>query len=202
MKRDPMDSEDYDPTIEGINQGFCVMAPTWMSSLRWSLGSFSKVNGGNVRYVGYPSASGGGLSARAELSIGISSFSTHQEEAWDFIKSLLSTDIMVDLARGAGNPVNREALDILNQEDIDYYNEMKNEHGDDPYLMTMCPIDAESAKEYVEYLEHVTMKTATYPTILSVVEEEAAAYFAGQKSAEDVAKIIQDRVMTILQEAQ
>ena len=51
-------------------------------------------------------------------------------------------------------------------------------------------------------IEHIDRKIADYPAILSVVKEEAAAYFAGQKSVDDVAALIQNRVMVILQESQ
>lgn len=197
-----LDDMKHDPYMNAITQDISEMTPFHLSGLRWSLGYTSDVNNGNVDYIGLPSSSGTGMSAYANMSIGISSFSSHQEEAWDFIKSLLGTDIMVELARTSGNPANREAVDILSQEDIDFYNEMKNKYPDDPLMWQTRPIDADSAKEYAEILDHVTMKTATYPTIIAIVEEEAASYFAGQKTADDVAKIIQDRVTTVLQEAQ
>ena len=38
--------------------------------------------------------------------------------------------------------------------------------------------------------------------IYGIVQEEAAAYFADQKSAENVAAIIQNRVQTIMDERQ
>ena len=37
-------------------------------------------------------------------------------------------------------------------------------------------------------------------TITNIINEEAAAYFSGQKSAEDVAKIIQSRMQVYLSE--
>ena len=55
---------------------------------------------------------------------------------------------------------------------------------------------------FIDQIEHIDRKIATYPAILTVVKEEAAAYFAGQKSADDVAAVIQNRVMLILQESQ
>ena len=136
------------------------------------------------------------------MSIGISSFSKHPDEAWDFIRSLLETDIMVELSHGGNNPVNREAEDILCQNEIDFFNEMKEKYPNDPLMWHSLPIDASSAAEYIDLLNHISTKSGTYPTILNIVKEEAAAYFAGSKSAEDVVKIIQDRVTTVLQESQ
>ena len=51
------------------------------------------------------------------------------------------------------------------------------------------------------YIIENTENTMSYDSsILNIITEETSAFFAGQKSAADTAKIIQDRVRTYVSE--
>ena len=53
----------------------------------------------------------------------------------------------------------------------------------------------------VMYIIENTENTMSYDSsILNIITEETSAFFAGQKSAADTAKIIQDRVRTYVSE--
>ena len=52
----------------------------------------------------------------------------------------------------------------------------------------------------ISLIEQVTNVYQYDPQVAAIVEEEAAAYFAGQRSADDVCKNIQNRVQNLVQE--
>ena len=66
-------------------------------------------------------------------------------------------------------------------------------------------IDQISSEEVAELKDFIISveKTGTYhDDIVSIIAEEAAPFFEGQKSAEDVVKIIQSRASVYLKEKQ
>ena len=73
---------------------------------------------------------------------------------------------------------------------------------DDPATASKYSIEDSDIAMYIGQIEHIDRKIANYPAIMEVVKEESAAYFAGQKSVDDVCAIIQNRVELILQESQ
>jgi multiple sugar transport system substrate-binding protein len=58
----------------------------------------------------------------------------------------------------------------------------------------------EDADQFLAMVESISTIAGADGEILSIVQEETPAYFKGLKSAEDVAKIIQDRVKTLVNE--
>jgi hypothetical protein len=84
--------------------------------------------------------------------------------------------------------------------DIDNYH-ARAVQSPDPKTHGSAPLDEEKAKTWITMIENVHTKYVSYPDILSVINEEASAYFAGQKNAKDVAATIQNRVALIIAES-
>ena len=124
------------------------------------------------------------------------------EEAWDFVMYLREKDSLVDLGGSYGIPVSREALDEKTKTQVAALEKQNQETPDDPALGPKDSIEDSDINTYFALVEHIDRKIANYPAIMNVVKEEAAAYFADQRSVDDVASIIQNRVMLILQESQ
>lgn len=59
---------------------------------------------------------------------------------------------------------------------------------------------AEEAAEFTEFLMSVSMVNEYNQSMIEIVTEEAAAYFEGQKSAQDVAGVIQSRMRIYISE--
>ena len=163
---------------------------------------YKRLNYGRVSYTGFPSVSGSGFGAVANMSVGISAFSKHQDEAWDFVTYLLEKDSLVKLGGRYGIPVSREALDEKTKTQVAALEKQNQETPDDPALGPKDSIEDSDINTYIALVEHIDRKIANYPAIMNVVKEESAAYFAGQKSVDDVCAIIQNRVELILQESQ
>ena len=58
----------------------------------------------------------------------------------------------------------------------------------------------EQLDEFVAFIESVDKKTYYNEAVMNIINEEAAAFFEGQKSAADVAGIIQSRVQIYVNE--
>ena len=195
------DDYETDPALDGLSAKSWVMLPYLLDGAD-NVARYKRVNYGRLSFMGFPSVSGSGFGAMANMSVGISSFSEHKEEAWDFVMYLLEKDSLVDLGGSYGIPVKKDALDEKTQKQVEMIDKQNQETPDDPALGPKDSIEDSDINTYIALVEHIDRKIANYPAIMNVVKEEAAAYFADQRSVDDVASIIQNRVMLILQESQ
>ena len=156
--------------------------------------SYADVFGREYPVYGYPTLSGQTYEVVAcSDSCAIYSGSDQKEGAWTFIESLLweSNQKYSGIAQ-PGFPIRSSILKELAEESK---GEVLNANGE---MLTMT--DAE-----IRILEDILYNGKLCngmldPDIRSIVVEEAAFYFNGDKSAWDVAHIIQSRVKLILQE--
>ena len=195
------DDYETDPALDGLSAKSWVMLPYLLDGAD-NVARYKRVNYGRLSFMGFPSVSGSGFGAMANMSVGISSFSEHKEEAWDFVMYLLEKDSLVDLGGSYGIPVSREALDEKTKTQVAALEKQNQETPDDPALGPKDSIEDSDINTYFALVEHIDRKIANYPAIMNVVKEEAAAYFADQRSVDDVCAIIQNRVKLILQESQ
>ncbi|MBV6713403.1 ABC transporter substrate-binding protein [Paenibacillus chitinolyticus] len=130
-------------------------------------------------------------------TLGINENSAVKTEAWAFIKFMLSDDIQ-DVKGLGGFPLNKDVygrqLDQMLKN-----GKVKIEDGpEEGGTVDVNPADIEYQKQLISGLSH------PIPTNTSMVEDalliESKSFFAGQKSAEEAAKEIQDRVNAYLNE--
>jgi ABC-type glycerol-3-phosphate transport system substrate-binding protein len=154
--------------------------------------------GDDLTYLGrYPGTEGSGNVIMPSGLMAISSSCEHKDVAWAFISSLLTEDIQT-----AGNshswlfPTNaaamrnkaREAME--SEMNVTLYGEIIKMPA-----MTQADIDAVYA-----LLATVDGRTKGDETLAAIVSEEAAPYFAGAKTAEESARLIQSRATLYVNE--
>jgi hypothetical protein len=61
-------------------------------------------------------------------------------------------------------------------------------------------ITDEALSEYMKILESIRLVSSSDPDVLAIVMEEAAGYFADQRSLDEVCRTISNRAKTIVQE--
>ncbi|GGG52126.1 ABC transporter substrate-binding protein [Paenibacillus radicis (ex Gao et al. 2016)] len=152
-------------------------------------------------YYEKPSASGqkDGAPFKPAYSLGINSKSDVQQEAWAFVKFLLSDEMQAS-PNLMGLPMNKGATSNKLKEVL-----QKIETGT---LETMIPAnmlpDGETVKKRIEAVEKQISKADYRRTsdmkVLMIAMEEFKSFMSGQKSAEEVSKLIQNRVKTYLNE--
>lgn len=67
-------------------------------------------------------------------------------------------------------------------------------------MMFYYAMTQEQYDRFMDFINHITRVTERDETLVSIVNEEAGAFFADQKSAEETAKLIQTRVQLYLNE--
>ncbi|MBR5973994.1 MAG: extracellular solute-binding protein [Clostridiales bacterium] len=194
-----------DPFPLMLQDGICALTPINLRNL-WTLAEPYTVCNGQALRIGWPTVKGYGFAADARSSVAISAFSTAKDEAWDFIRYLMSTEVQMSTSSEesvALISVLREREETSLQKELE--NTLKRfesngETADRNHLMAAYNQDL--IDEFISLVERVSTKVRRNPTIMEIVREEVPAYFDGSKSAEDVSKIIQSRASTVMAESQ
>lgn len=143
---------------------------------------------------GYPTLSGQayGINVCTD-SCAIYTGSKHKDGAWEFIESLLWESNQK--YSGMVNPGFPVRSSLLKEMEIEAKNEQYRINGE---VLTITENEISILEDiiYNEELRPVMIDS----DIWSVIQEETASYFAGDKSAEETAHIIQSRVQIILAE--
>ena len=135
--------------------------------------------------IGYPGA-GGPATIIFYDELSIFSGAQHPEAAWRFMKLFFTYDVQKTMGRAFTSSVRLDAFLDRDRELLD-----NGSYADIPL----------SAVEEVEQmvLDARSLRISDNP-VIDIVLEEAEAFFAGDKSAQDTARIIQGRVMIYLSE--
>ncbi|MNY39868.1 Bacterial extracellular solute-binding protein [compost metagenome] len=160
---------------------------------------------GKGGYYNLPSESEAkGTQFTSSLPLAINSKSANKKEAWEFVKYLLS-DEMQSARELTGIAVNKTGA----KAQIDFLRTLGTGGeggGKSMKLMingksaTVQPATEQDVAAMEKILNNISVYAESDLKITNIVAEETAPFFQGQKSAEEVAKVIQNKVNTYLQE--
>ena len=171
--------------------------------------------GGDYVFVGFPrdageaDESGNGALIRGENLMALSAVSENPQGAWDFARYYLTDAYQRGLESSL--PVNRELFEEWAQEETrrSFYtdeNGEKVEYDDIIYQngeeTVVPPLSQEQLGELIAYVESATKTPYEDDNVLNIIREEMGSFYAGDKTAEAVAAIIQNRVQVYVQENQ
>ncbi len=156
--------------------------------------------GGKVTAKGFP-LSGGGLVIDASEIFAITSGAKEPQGAWEFVKTFYSEEYQDSFAdvHSYSFPVRVSSLEKQAECFLNSNSVVSMSIGGNSY-----EIGANTEKDNARIMDIITSanKAAAYdPNIDAIVSEEAGAFFAGGRSAEETAEIIQNRVSTYLAES-
>lgn len=189
---------------QGIAEGEILMSIGVISSVA-DYQLQSKLYGGELTFIGYPTASGSGTAIGYRGSqLAISNYSDEKEAAWEFVKYYVQNGY-----DGQGFPILKdrfdEAMEKAQQKDMGTedgvtYELPKGYFSDgNQYFEVFCatPYDVEAIRNLVAAADN----RYKYNTdVLAIINEEAGAYFTDRKPVDEVAEIIQNRVKLYLDE--
>lgn len=165
------------------------------------LGDFSRsmaMAGKDYECVGYPTVGASGSLVICSRLTAVNAGTQHYETAVDFLNYLLSEEVQHQ--RGTST-VRRDVLTANVVEHPSFADTPVFMLGEHEYIALEGKPDGTSyLQEYVELLDTGTPVTRWSDEIDRIVLEEAGAFFAGDKSAKDAAKLIQNRVQLYLDE--
>ena len=206
---------EYDPNapseIEKIRSGkLLLLAESITSVSQYQMYEYEF--GEPVNFIGYPTFGKSGLTlVPNSTTVAMHASSKNKEGVWEFIRFNLTEKRQENMwTANAGFPILKSALDkVLAEamEDEYYEDEDGNKKLTSKSTWTTGDFTVEvyaATKEQVDRIREM-IDTAQPGKIMEeklydIIREEAQAYFDGQKSAEDVAALIQNRVQTYLDE--
>ena len=171
----------------------------------------------NVSFIGYPSSTGtpGSVFSMTESGIGMSAKCADKQVAWEFLRMFLTEEYQssvdsLPIHRGAFEEKLQEAMTpdykkdangnrILNA-DGEYEMWPKITYYDGNKEVNIYSVSEEQAQQLRNMVESIDRCQSSDESITQIVLEQSAAFFAGQKSAEEVAKLIQSKASIYINE--
>lgn len=172
-------------------------------SLIYTFGQFGTTD---VTFKGFPSENGIGAAINAYTRYAISAQSPNKEGAWEFMRYYYTDEYQESMYE---MPINKDIWmeKAMKATEKPYW---ENENGEKEYYdyttwlggeeIILEPFTEEKVKEIFDYVSSVTMTYSYDQDLLDIINEEAAPFFEGQKTVDEVAKIIQGRIQIYVDE--
>ena len=211
---------DVDDSYYRVSHGLQMVAPMGMGDFEaYDLRIYNKLFGGHATFIGFPTEYGVGnvMMDIDSASFALSSKCADKDAAWQFLRQFFTEDYQSN-GYSWGFPTNRNAFDAqLKQamepqyqtdESGNYVLDEKGQrieieygsYGWGDYEVPGGPLTQAEADQIVALVESCTKVMNMDDTIFEIVQEGAAPYFEGQRSAEEVAKQIQSKAMIYVNE--
>lgn len=210
------DKMDYDESYwqdreTALREGRALLSMTTLNRFA-SIREIEQANfGAPVTFKGYPGAAGNGSSLSCDIEVAITSKAANPDGAWEFVKYFLSEEYQDDYANQNAYmfPVRKSSLEKQAQsaKERPYW---EDENGEKQYYDntwyiggTEIKVGVNTDEDNQRVLDIINSTTAISrydSNISNIITEETPAFFEGQKSAQEVAKIIQNRVSNYIAE--
>ena len=206
------DNSEENDTMARLSSGRQMLVQTSMYSIQDIFyNNYAQYLGGKVTYVGFPTLNGtGNMLGMTDGGYGMSSKSEYKDVIWQFMREFFTEDYQKSMYslpsnKNAFESMAKDAATVTYMKDAEG-NELLDDDGEKIPVAKFSLYNQETG-EYEEYyamtdeqiaqvreLVNTTTKVADYnSSIFDIVSEQVSAYFEGQKSAEDVAKLIQSK---------
>ena len=183
--------EDYWRNYEAqFREGRTLLAGMPVSSFEGIDYYVNGIFGEEVSYIGFPVESGSGSCIKAEECYAISAHSDHIEGAWEFLRYYLTDDYQSGLRQGL--PV-QEKFFLESSGSA-----LSGSQSPDSGSAASEPMTEKQLEKLLTFLLSVNRRYYENEEITDIMSEETEAFFAGDKTAEETAKIIQNRVQLYL----
>ena len=211
---DDIDWENgYESLPTGIRNNKILFADLYSMSME-EVELYSEMFQEDISFIGYPNDQGTGLAATIGTDIGIYAKSANADGAWEFVKTFLTEEYISGGKNGymyySGFPLRKDALENeikKNSTTVAYTDKFGNEiqpldssWGYDDIEVKIKPLTDAQVQMLRDVIASVDHMYGYNDEISTIITEESGAYFSGQKSAKEVADIIQNRVSTYVNE--
>ena len=194
-------SGDGDLTMEKIMEGMLAVWVSRMDSL-YTISYWNFMSPGGAELLGFPGKEKKGMAVHPETSMGIVASSKSKGLAWDFIKAFMEYDVP-SYQNPYGNSLRIAGFEQESHEIMKDRNAFRESYIDRPEIgkyMGATEVTEEDLKVTRALIENASFSTGGDPAIFDIICEEAAAYFAGDRSLDDVLKNIQNRASIVVKE--
>ena len=166
--------------------------------------------GDDICFKGYPTSSGSGTYASVSGGLAITSTCADKEGAWSFVRQVFTEDYADDHWI-FGFPINRAAYDKALKAAMtpQYYTDPETGEqvemsmggmGYDDFSVDFYATTQEEADQLAALIENASAAGSYDENIMAIITEECDGLFSGQRTAEQVADVIQNRAGTYIAE--
>ena len=189
----------YVEEYELIAQGRQIMADVNLNNFD-TIQRYRAMFGGEIVFKGFPTASGNGNSLSVWSGLSITTRSPNQEGAWEFVRSIITTDWQRENVSTWNFPTNRIIFDERARE------AMEEQEGSHIWMWSpdveveMKPV-TQAEVDLVLMIIDTAFGIASYDeNLMNIIRENSEDFFNGRTSAQDAARIIQSRVSRLISE--
>ncbi len=160
-----------------------------------------------ITYVGFPGSAGNGAVAMMSSGIAMSSTCKDKDGAWQFMRRVLTPEFQENIY---GLPTNKAVFDekVKEATTVQYYEDENGEKVPQPMftmyvgdeLVGFTSVPQELMDKVLELIDTTDTVFSMDQSLLNILDEQCAPFFAGQKTAEETASAIQSRMKIYINE--
>lgn len=161
----------------------------------------------DISFIGFPTDGGQGSAIGIDSGFSISAKSKNKDGAWEFVRHFFTEEYQSTIDYEL--PLSVNAYDALIEKAKQrpfYYDENNNkvEYDETYYIgdveVIIKPSTDKDIEEVMTFIKSVDSIYRVDEDLMNIIREEAEAFYAGKKSAEEVSKIIQSRASIYVSE--
>jgi ABC-type glycerol-3-phosphate transport system substrate-binding protein len=198
--------EDYNET--SYREGKSLFYTTYINNFRVYRRTIDGTFGEETQMVGYPNEMGINCSVIIpSLRLCVSSKTKHADVCWDFLRRLYMPDYQeisqyeLPILKSSFDKMAADSMEKMHYTDSDG----KEIYEDDIYWVgdqkvIVQPLAQQDVDYMNEFIGSLTNAYNANNSVYNIITEEVAPFFSGQKTAKEVANIIQSRVSIYVNE--
>lgn len=184
-----------------------ILANCYINDFRNLIYTINGSFGEEISFVGFPNASGQGSVVSTDTSYALAAGSANLDAAWDFMRYYLTDEYQSELSYPL--PIVKKYFDenALLATKKPTYEDENGKEVESEYTwwindeeMILEPLTMEQLDMIKSHIASVTKRTYYNDYVLNIINEEMEAFYQGQKSASDVASVIQSRAKIYVNE--
>ncbi|MCL2052812.1 MAG: extracellular solute-binding protein [Lachnospiraceae bacterium] len=191
-------------THEGLTTGKYLLMDQWVNNLT-SLQMIDALFDGEAKFIGYPTETGSGFMLSPYGAVGISAKSNYTDGAFEFIKYMMSDAFQIDADNGRYTiPIKKSALDEVIRVATAPVSESQNYVStwgyDDLMIEILQSRNIDFKDQFLDLISRADGLRFYDEQMYNIINEETESFFAGAKTAMEVAQIIQNRIQVYVNE--
>ena len=207
---------EWEDDTERIASGRQMLMNVWLSDFE-SYQMYEAIFGGEATFIGFPTSEGtGNMMSFDDAGYAICAKSKNKDAAWQFLRTLMTADYQEQ--NGYALPTNRVAFEkklkdamtpeyvrdengnFVLDENGEKIERSKGSWGWGSLTVEIKALTQAQADKIMELVNTTTKVTNYDNELMTMITNEAEAFFAGQKSAEDVGRLLQSKMTIYINE--
>lgn len=198
---DYANNDNEESTASLLRSGKVLLISVYMSDFD-NVQLYEKLFGEPVNFIGYPTNKESGSVVNFNNRFCIAAKSKNKDGAWAFIRTFILQDAQEKLDWNL--PLNKAAFekrleDAMNPKNTGDDGIVNTWYYDDT-VIELTALTEEEAQTIRDIVYNATSEAAYDQNLMNIITEEAEYYFNGEKSAQEIAGIIQSRAQLYIDE--